>query len=124
MMEMGRQRMPPIVSARRRFIRWKLVAPCSGTRAAGSRRTLSHGRAAEVRGKRQFFILDRFLERALFVGIQGVRRFQDPEKLVAYVGLNPGQHESGRGKSIKLGEGRRGEKHGSKHHMTFVAGGS
>ncbi len=40
--------------------------------------------------------------------IGDVRRFERPEKLVAYLGLNPGQRESGRGKSIKLGVGRRG----------------
>jgi transposase len=45
---------------------------------------------------------------ALLAVIGDVRHFQDPEKLVAYVGLNPGQHESGRGKSIKLGVGKWG----------------
>ena len=40
--------------------------------------------------------------------IGDVRRFERPEKLVAYIGLNPGQRESGRGKNIKLGVGKRG----------------
>lgn len=45
---------------------------------------------------------------ALLAVIGDVRRFERPEKLVAYLGLNPGQRESGRGKRIKLGVGRRG----------------
>lgn len=45
---------------------------------------------------------------ALLAIIGDVRRFERPEKLVAYLGLNPGQRESGRGKHIKLGIGRRG----------------
>jgi transposase len=45
---------------------------------------------------------------ALLAIIGDVRRFQRPEKLVAYIGLNPGQRESGRGKNIKLGVGKRG----------------
>lgn len=45
---------------------------------------------------------------ALLAVIGDVRRFERPEKLVAYLGLNPGQRESGRGKHIKLGVGRRG----------------
>lgn len=40
--------------------------------------------------------------------IGDVRRFERPEKLVAYLGLNPGQRESGRGKRIKIGVGKRG----------------
>jgi transposase len=45
---------------------------------------------------------------ALLAVIGDVRRFDRPEKLVAYIGLNPGQRESGRGKHIKLGVGKRG----------------
>jgi transposase len=45
---------------------------------------------------------------ALIAIIGDVRRFDNPAKLVAYVGLNPGQRESGRGKNIKLGIGKRG----------------
>jgi transposase len=45
---------------------------------------------------------------ALLAIIGDVRRFERPEKLVAYLGLNPGQRESGRGKNIKLGVGKRG----------------
>lgn len=45
---------------------------------------------------------------ALLAVIGEVRRFERPEKLVAYLGLNPGQRESGRGKRVKLGVGCRG----------------
>jgi transposase len=45
---------------------------------------------------------------ALLAVIGDVRRFERPEKLVAYIGLNPGQRESGHGKNIKLGVGKRG----------------
>lgn len=45
---------------------------------------------------------------ALMAVIGNVRRFERPEKLVAYIGLNPGQRTSGMGKNIKLGVGRRG----------------
>ena len=45
---------------------------------------------------------------ALIAIIGDVRRFETPAKLVAYIGLNPGQRESGRGKHIKLGIGKRG----------------
>lgn len=45
---------------------------------------------------------------ALLAIIGDVRRFERPEKLVAYLGLNPGQRESGRGKHVKLGIGKRG----------------
>ena len=41
---------------------------------------------------------------ALLAVIGVVRRFDRPEKLVAYIGLNPGQRQSGNGKNIKLGE--------------------
>ena len=45
---------------------------------------------------------------ALLAIIGDVRRFERSEKLAAYVGLNPGQRESGAGKRIKLGIGLRG----------------
>jgi transposase len=45
---------------------------------------------------------------ALLAVIGEVRRFESPAKLVAYIGLNPGQRESGHGKHIKLGIGKRG----------------
>ncbi len=45
---------------------------------------------------------------ALLAVIGDVRRFERPEKLVAYIGLNPGQRQSGAGKHVKLGVGKRG----------------
>ncbi len=45
---------------------------------------------------------------ALIAIIGDVRRFESASKLVAYIGLNPGQRESGRGKNIRLGIGKRG----------------
>jgi transposase len=45
---------------------------------------------------------------ALLAIIGEVRRFDRPEKLVAYIGLNPGQRQSGAGKNVKLGVGKRG----------------
>lgn len=45
---------------------------------------------------------------ALLAVIGDVKRFDRPEKLVAYLGLNPGQRVSGNGKNIKLGIGKRG----------------
>jgi len=45
---------------------------------------------------------------ALLAIIGDVRRFQRPQKLIAYLGLNPGSRESGRGKLVKLGIGKRG----------------
>lgn len=45
---------------------------------------------------------------ALLAIIGDVGRFERPQKLVAYLGLNPGQRESGRGKRIKIGVGKRG----------------
>lgn len=45
---------------------------------------------------------------ALLAIIGDIRRFHCPEKLVAYIGLNPGQRQSGKGKDIRLGVGRRG----------------
>lgn len=52
---------------------------------------------------------------ALLAVIGDVRRFEHPGKLVAYIGLNPGQRESGRGKNIKLGVGKRGR--GDMRHL-------
>jgi transposase len=52
---------------------------------------------------------------ALIAIIGDVRRFESPSKLVAYIGLNPGQRESGRGKNIKLGIGKRGR--GDMRHL-------
>jgi transposase len=52
---------------------------------------------------------------ALLAVIGDVRRFERPEKLVAYIGLNPGKRESGRGKNIKLGVGKRGR--GDMRHL-------
>lgn len=45
---------------------------------------------------------------ALLAIIGDVKRFARPESLVAYIGLNPGQRVSGKGKNIKLGIGKRG----------------
>lgn len=45
---------------------------------------------------------------ALLAVIGNVRRFERPEKLVAYIGLNPGRRQSGTSKNIKLGVGKRG----------------
>jgi len=45
---------------------------------------------------------------ALLAVIGDVRRFERPEKLAAYIGLNPGQRESGKGKNVKVGVGKRG----------------
>jgi transposase len=45
---------------------------------------------------------------ALVAVIGDIGRFHSPEKLVAYIGLNPGQRQSGKGKDIRLGVGKRG----------------
>ena len=45
---------------------------------------------------------------ALLAVIGEIGRFDNPSKLVAYAGLNPGRRESGRGKVVKLGVGKRG----------------
>jgi transposase len=45
---------------------------------------------------------------AILAIVGDVRRFERPQKLVAYLGLNPGQRDSGDGKRIKLGVGKRG----------------
>jgi transposase len=47
---------------------------------------------------------------ALLAIIGDIRRFARPENLVAYIGLNPGQRESGTGKRIKLGIGHHGRR--------------
>lgn len=52
---------------------------------------------------------------ALLAIIGDVRRFERPEKLVAYIGLNPGERQSGTGKHIKLGIGKRGR--GDMRHL-------
>jgi len=45
---------------------------------------------------------------ALLAAIGDIRRFDNPARLVAYFGLNPGQRQSGKGKDIRLGIGQRG----------------
>lgn len=45
---------------------------------------------------------------ALLAVIGDIRRFHTAQKLVAYVGLNPGRRQSGTGKDIRLGVGKRG----------------
>jgi transposase len=45
---------------------------------------------------------------ALMAIIGDIRRFETPAKLVAYIGLNPGQRDSGTHKRVKIGVGRRG----------------
>jgi transposase len=45
---------------------------------------------------------------ALLAIIGDIQRFHSPEKLVAYIGLNPGQRQSGKGKDIRFGVGKRG----------------
>ena len=52
---------------------------------------------------------------ALLAVIGDVRRFESAAKLVAYLGLNPGQRLSGRGKHVKLGVGKRGR--GDMRHL-------
>lgn len=47
---------------------------------------------------------------ALIATIGEVTRFADPRKLACYIGLNPGQRQSGKGKDIRLGMGKRGRK--------------
>lgn len=47
---------------------------------------------------------------ALVTIIGDINRFDSPRKLVAYLGLNPGQRDSGNGKRIKVGVGRRGRR--------------
>lgn len=44
----------------------------------------------------------------LLAVIGDIRRFAGPEKLVAYLGLNPGKRRSGNDKLIKIGVGKRG----------------
>jgi transposase len=45
---------------------------------------------------------------ALLAVIGDISRFHSPEKLVAYIGLNPGRLKSGHGKDIRIGVGKRG----------------
>lgn len=52
---------------------------------------------------------------ALLAIIGDIRRFENPRKLVAYIGLNPGQLISGNGKFIKIGIGKRGR--GDMRHL-------
>lgn len=47
---------------------------------------------------------------ALIAVIGDIKRFENPKKLVAYLGLNPGLRESGTKKRIKVGVGKRGRK--------------
>jgi transposase len=47
---------------------------------------------------------------ALIAIIGDIKRFDSPKKLVSYLGLNPGQRDSGNGKRIKVGMGQRGRK--------------
>jgi len=47
---------------------------------------------------------------ALISIIGDIKRFENPKKLVAYLGLNPGLRESGTNKRIKVGMGNRGRK--------------
>jgi transposase len=51
----------------------------------------------------------------LLAVIGDVRRFCSAQKLVAYLGLNPGQRESGHGKRIGIGIGQRGR--GDMRHL-------
>ncbi len=45
---------------------------------------------------------------ALLATIGDIHRFARPEQLVAYLGLSPGQRQSGQGKDIRLGVRKRG----------------
>jgi transposase len=45
---------------------------------------------------------------AILAVVGDVRRFARPEKLAAYLGLNPGEKRSGKSKELKIGIGRRG----------------
>lgn len=47
---------------------------------------------------------------ALMAIIGDVKRFSNPKKLAAYLGLNPGSRDSGTHKRIKVGTGKRGRK--------------
>lgn len=55
----------------------------------------------------------------LLAVIGDMRRFARPEKLVAYLGLNPGMHKSGEGKRKKIGIGKRGR--GDLRHLLIQA---
>ena len=81
------------------------------TAAGNSLRAFLNGNAIgpakrnlELESTRQWILK----QRALLAVIGDVRRFERPEKLVAYIGLNPGQRQSGTGKNIKLDMGKRG----------------
>lgn len=47
---------------------------------------------------------------ALIVVIGDIIRFSNPKKLASYLGLNPSQKTSGKGKMIKVGTGKRGRR--------------
>jgi len=47
---------------------------------------------------------------AIVATVGDIHRFASPEKLVNYLGLNPGRKQSGKGKDIGIGIGRRGRK--------------
>lgn len=84
--------------------------------AAERRKTLQRYIAREVASNPQMMGLMSLLgiglinAFALIATIGEIGRFQTPRKLVAYLGLNPGQRDSGTGKRIKVGVGRRGRK--------------
>lgn len=56
---------------------------------------------------------------AILAVIGDVRRFAEPKKLAAYLGLNPGEKRSGKSKEIKIGIGRRGR--GDLRHLLVQA---
>lgn len=45
---------------------------------------------------------------AIVATVGDINRFSSPQKLVAYLGLNPGRKQSGKGKNIPVGVGHRG----------------
>lgn len=47
---------------------------------------------------------------ALIAVIGNITRFSNPKKLASYLGLNPSQKTSGKGKMIKVGTGKRGRR--------------
>lgn len=84
--------------------------------AAERRKTLQRHIAREVASEPQMLGLMGLLgiglinAFALVAVVGDVRRFDTPRRLVSYLGLNPGRRESGSGKRIKVGVGRRGRK--------------
>jgi transposase len=56
---------------------------------------------------------------AILAVVGDVRRFAKPQKLAAYLGLNPGEKLSGKSKEIKIGIGRRGR--GDLRHLLVQA---